>query len=81
MALRMRQTIDAFEVAMHEEMAEDRARREQLRRAAAKRSRARRREQERSRASLRFALLVLTLLATAVGVTVAMFEILYAVLG
>lgn len=77
----MRQTIDAFEAAFHQEMAEDRARREHLRRAAAKRSRVRRREQERTRASMRFSLLVLTLLATAIGVTVAMFEILYAVLG
>ena len=81
MALRMRQTFDAFEHAFHQETVADRARREQLRKAAVKRTRRRHREQERARASLRFALLALTLLATAVAVTVAMFEILYAVLG
>jgi hypothetical protein len=38
-------------------------------------------ERQHKRGSWRFAALVLTLIATAVGVTVAMFETLYLVLG
>lgn len=81
MSLRMRQSLDAFEHAFHQETEADRARRERLRRAAVARSRNRRIDEARKRSSLRFALLVLMLLITAVGVTVAMFETLYAVMG
>jgi hypothetical protein len=81
MDLRMRQTMDAFEEAFHQEIEDDRRRRERLRREAVKRSRQRRRDWERSRASMRFGLLVLVLLATAAVVTVAMFETLYYVMG
>jgi hypothetical protein len=81
MALRMRQSLDAFERAMHDEMVADRVNGERLRRQAVKRSRRRRYEQEQKRSSFRFGLLVLALLATAVVVTVAMFETLYAVMG
>jgi hypothetical protein len=81
MALRMRQSVDAFEQAFLQETVADRGRRERLRRAAVRRSRLRRREHERKRSSLRFGLLVLALVATAVGVTVVMFETLYAVMG
>lgn len=81
MSLRMRQSLDAFEHAFHQETEADRARRERLRRAAVARSRNRRIDEARKRSSLRFALLVLVLLITAVGVTVAMFETLYAVMG
>ena len=70
-----------LERAFVEEIQLDRARREHLRRTAAARSRQRRIERDEKRSSLRFVLLVLALIATAVIVTVAMFETLYIVMG
>jgi transposase len=81
MALRMRQSVDAFERAFHQEMEADRIRRERLRRAAVNRSRQRRREQIDKRGTVRFSLLVVILIATAVVVTLAMFQTLYWVMG
>jgi len=81
MAMRMRQTMDAFEEAFHQEIEADRARRERLRKQAAVRSRKRRIQYKRKRSSMRFFLLVLVLLGTAAVVTVAMFETLYYVMG
>lgn len=80
-SLRMRQSLDAFEHAFHRETEADRARRDRLRQAAAVRSRNRRIAQDRARSSLRFALLVLVLILTAVVVTVVMFKTLYVVMG
>jgi hypothetical protein len=77
----MRQSMDAFEEAFHQEIQDDRVRREHLRRAAAVRSRQRRRDQAYKRSTLRFSLLVVTLIATAVVVAMAMFETLYYVMG
>ncbi len=48
---------------------------------AVRRTRIRRREKAKKRSSMRFWLLWLALVATAVGVTVAMFETLYFLLG
>ncbi len=79
--MRMRQSLQQFERAFVEEAQVDRARREALRRQAAARSRQRQVEQVRKRSTLRFVALVLTLIATAVIVTVAMFQTLYWVLG
>jgi hypothetical protein len=79
--MRMRQSIADLEQAFLEESEADRTRREALRRQAALRSDARRRERAHKHGSVRFVLLVLLLLATAVGVTVAMFETLYLVMG
>ena len=79
--MRMRQTITDFESAFVEEMAEDRQRREELARQAQLRSQRRRVEKQHKHGTLRFAALVLTLIATAVLVTVAMFETLYRVMG
>ena len=59
----------------------DRSRRETLRRHAARRSRMRTHARRRKRSSLRYWMLVLSLIATAVIVTIAMFETLYYLLG
>jgi hypothetical protein len=81
MAMRMRQSINQLERAFAEEVLLDRARRENLHHTATKRARARTVARRRQRSSLRFFLLVLSLIATAVLVTVAMFETLYYVMG
>jgi hypothetical protein len=81
MALRMRQTLDEFEEVFLEQMEEDRSRAERLRKDAVKRSRQRYRMREQKRSSMRFWLLVLSLIATAVGVTMAMFATLNALLA
>ena len=79
--MRMRQSIAQLERAFVEEIDLDRTRRENLRRTASQRSRVRRVQRRQQRGSLRFFLLVLSLIATAVLVTVAMFETLYYVMG
>ena len=79
--MRMRQSMAQLERAFVEEIHLDRARREHLRRSAVARSRQRRIERNEKRGTLRFTLLVLALIATAVIVTVAMFETLYMVMG
>jgi hypothetical protein len=81
MATKMRQSLAQLEQEFRHEMQRDRRRREYLRRSAALRSRKRAHEKERKRSSVRFALLVLSLIATAVIVTIAMFETLYYLLG
>jgi membrane glycosyltransferase len=77
----MRQSLDEFERAFHDETHEDRVRRESLRRQAVLRARQRNLEKVHKRGTWRFILLVLTLIATAVVVTVAMFQTLYVVMG
>ena len=79
--MRMRQSLNQLERAFLEETQVDRARREALRRQAAMRSRQRQIEKVHKRGTLRFVLLVLTLIATAAIVTVAMFQTLYVVMG
>jgi hypothetical protein len=79
--MRMRQSIAQLERAFVQEAELDRNRREHLRRNAAHRSRKRVIQRRRARSSLRFSLLVLSMIATAVIVTVAMFRTLYIVLG
>ncbi|HVL31094.1 MAG TPA: hypothetical protein VM299_02575 [Solirubrobacteraceae bacterium] len=81
MATRMRQTLDDFERAFVEETHSDRAHRESLRRKAVLRSRQRSIERQHKRGTARFVLLVLALIATAVVVTIAMFQTLYVVMG
>jgi cell division septal protein FtsQ len=73
-AMRMRQSLAQFEEAFREEAAESIVRRERLRKQSAQRARFRRVQRTRKAGSLRFALLALTLIATAVIVTVVMFE-------
>ena len=79
--MKMRQSLAQLERAFSEETALDRNRRQRLRETAAQRSRQRQRERLHKHGSLRFGLLVLSLIATAVVVTIAMFETLYAVMG
>ncbi|HVP03679.1 MAG TPA: hypothetical protein VMT10_14005 [Solirubrobacteraceae bacterium] len=81
MATRLRQSIHEFEAAFREEAEADRQRREELQRAAQMRTYNRRLDRQHRRGTLRFAMLVLLLVAVAVGVTVAMFETLYYVMG
>ena len=79
--MRMRQSIAEIEEAFAQETELDRQRRERLSRTADKRTRKRRVDRVHKRGSVRFILLTLTLIATAVIVTVAMFETLYYVMG
>jgi hypothetical protein len=77
----MRQSLDEFERAFVEETYVDRVRRESLRRKAVMRSRQRNLERLHKRGTARFIVLVLMLIATAVVVTIAMFQTLYVVMG
>ena len=79
--MRMQQSLADIEEAFVEEIEEDRERRERLARRAEMRSRQRHIERSQKHGSLRFFLLVLTLLATAIIVTIAMFQTLYYVMG
>ena len=80
-AMKMRQSLAQLEQEFRHEMQLDRSRRENLRRRAVVRSRKRTHEREKKRSSMRFWVLVFSLIATAVIVTVAMFETLYYLLG
>ncbi len=77
----MRQTLAEFERAFHEQAHDDRRRAEQVVREAHLRQRARHIERTHKHGTMRFVALVLVLLATAVLVTVAMFQALYYVIG
>jgi hypothetical protein len=79
--MRMRQSLAEIEEAFVEEVVEDRERRQRLAQRAEMRSCRRHHEREQKAGSMRFALLVLTLIATAVVVTIAMFQTLYYVMG
>jgi hypothetical protein len=81
MAMKMRQSLAQLEQEFRHETVLDRSRRESLRRRAVLRSRKRRVMREKKRSSMRFWLLVLSLIATAAIVTVAMFETLYHLLA
>jgi membrane glycosyltransferase len=81
MALRMRQSLDELEEEFHDEMQRAQVRDEQIRRDAVRRTRVRTRARRQKQSSIRYWLLVLSLVGTAVGVTVAMFETLYYLLG
>jgi membrane glycosyltransferase len=81
MAMKMRQSLAQLEQEFLYEAQRDRSRRENLRRHAVRRTRKRTHEREVKRSSVRFWLLVLSLIATAVIVTMAMFETLYRLLG
>jgi hypothetical protein len=81
MAMKMRQSLAQIEQEFLHEAQLDRSRRESLRKRAVVRSRRRHVEREQSKSTVRFWLLVFSLVATAVIVTVAMFETLYRLLG
>jgi anti-sigma-K factor RskA len=81
MAMKMRQSLAQLEQEFRHEAQLDRSRRENLRRRAVQRSRKRQIARERVRSSIRFWLLMLSLVGTAVVVAIAMFETLYYLLG
>jgi hypothetical protein len=80
MAMRMRQSLAQLEQEFRHESELDRNRRESLRRQAVRRSRSRTRDRQRAKSSARYWVLVFSLIATAVIVTVVMFESLYLLL-
>jgi len=79
--MRMRQSLAELEEAFVEEIEEDRHRRERLRTEAVQRTRKRRTTRTQRHGTVRFFMLVLTLVATAVVVAIAMFQTLYYVMG
>jgi hypothetical protein len=79
--MRMRQSLAQFEEAFREQAAASVALRERLRREVVRRSRQRRKERAYKQGTLRFILLWLAIVGTAVGVTVAMFETLALLVG
>jgi hypothetical protein len=79
--MKMRQSLAEWERAFHREASLDRRRRASLRRTAEERALKREFERRHKRGSVRFVLLVLTLILTAAIVTVAMFRTLYLLLG
>jgi anti-sigma-K factor RskA len=81
MAMKMRQSLAQLEQEFRHETQLDRSRREHLRKRAVLRSRKRTKARQKKRSSVHFWLLVFSLIATAVIVTVAMFETLYYLLA
>ena len=81
MAMKMRQSLAQLEQQFRHETQLDRSRRETLRRQAVRRSRIRTRHREKQRSSMRYWVLVLSLIGTALFVTAAMFETLYLLLS
>jgi Spy/CpxP family protein refolding chaperone len=79
--MKMRQSLSEWEQAFVKEISLDRHRRDSLRRTAEQRTRKREVDRRHKRGSMRFILLVLTLILTAAIVTVVMFRTLYLLLG
>jgi hypothetical protein len=79
--MRMRQSLTEIERAFAREISMERRRRASLRRTAEQRAIKRDMDKRHKRGSVRFVLLVLTLILTAVIVTVVMFRTLYLLLG
>ncbi len=79
--MRMRQSLNDWELAFENEMALDRRRRTQLRQRAVARSRARRITRTEKSGKVRFSVLFTALTATVVIVTVVMFETLALLMG
>jgi hypothetical protein len=79
--MKMRQSLADWERAFVREISLDRRRRDELRQTTEQRALKRRAERRHKRGSMRFALLVLTLIATAASVTFVMFRTLYWLLG
>jgi hypothetical protein len=79
--MKMRQSLSTFEAAFREEAAESVVKREKVRRQALQRARQRRTERVQKQGKMRFVMLTAAILATAVLVTVAMFETLSLLVG
>jgi hypothetical protein len=80
-AMKMRQSLAEWERAFVKEISLDRRRRDSLRRTTEQRALKREADRRHKRGSVRFVLLVLTLVLTAAVVTVVMFRTLYLLLG
>ncbi|MFZ0387148.1 MAG: hypothetical protein WAL22_15885 [Solirubrobacteraceae bacterium] len=80
MAMRMRQSLAQLEQEFRQEAELDRNRRESLRQQAVRRSRSRTRDRARAKSSVRYWMLILSLIATAVIVAAGMLECLYLLL-
>ena len=81
MAMKMRQSLAQLEQEFRYEAQQDRSRGERLRRQAARRSRVRAVQRQRKRGSVRYWVLVLSMVLTAVIVTAGMFASLYLLLS
>jgi hypothetical protein len=81
MAMRMRQSLAQLEQEFRHETQLDRNRRERLRRQAVRRSRVRQVERANKKGSVRFWVLVLSIILTALVVTAGMFASLYLLLS
>jgi hypothetical protein len=79
--MHVQETLTELETAFHEHTAAERHHRQQLRAQAAQRARARRVQQVERASRLRFAGLVIAILATTIVVTVLMFEALALIIG
>ena len=79
--MKMRQSLAEWERAFVQEASLDRRRRASLQRTAEQRALKRHAHRRQRRGSVRFALLVLTLIMTAAIVTVVMFRTIYLLLG
>jgi hypothetical protein len=79
--MKMRQSLADWEQAFVREVTLDRHRRDSLRRTAEQRALKREVQRRHKRGSVRFFLLVMALIMTAVVVTVVMFRTLYLLLG
>jgi hypothetical protein len=79
--MKMRQSLADWEQAFVKEISLDRHRRDSLRKTAEQRAIKREVQRRHKRGSVRFMLLVATLILTAVIVTVVMFRTLYLLLG
>ena len=77
----MRQSLGELEKAFAKEISLERLRRDSLQRTTEKRALKREVDRRHKRGSVRFVLLVLTLVMTAVIVTAVMFRTLYVLLG
>ncbi len=75
--MRMRQSLAEIEAAFVEEIEDDRERRERLAARAVRRERERHIERAHRQGSLRFAMVLVMLIATAIAVTLLMFQALY----
>jgi hypothetical protein len=79
--MKMRQSLAEWERAFVREASLDRRRRASLQRTTEQRAQKRHADRRQRQGSVRFALLVLTLIMTAAIVTVVMFRTLYLLLG
>lgn len=79
--MKMRQSLSELEQAFAREISLERHRRASLRRTAQQRALKRQVQRRHKRGSIRFVVLVATLIATAAIVTIVMFRTLYLLLG